>query len=226
MSDDLELARRAVACRAWRWRDCCPVVAVDAAGAVMPGLGQDALEAKGHLKQAREDLAGAWPAMVDFIRDPGRKSLKHDNVRTVARGALGLSSMGGKRWRALLAAGADAGLWDYSASEVLPLKAGAQVDEAVWDVLTAKARVPDPDPVPPPDPDAAPTCPACGSEVPAHPGAGRPRVFCSSLCRRYASALRAVLRAHPGAVAKVAAFAVREAGAAIRPRCTVGANGG
>jgi hypothetical protein len=40
MSDDLELARRAVACRAWRWRDCCPVVAVDAAGAVMPGLGQ------------------------------------------------------------------------------------------------------------------------------------------------------------------------------------------
>jgi hypothetical protein len=94
------------------------------------------------------------------------------------------------------------------------------VQIAFWDepvVLTAKARVPDPDPdpVPPPDPDAAPTCPACGSEVPAHPGAGRPRVFCSSLCRRYASALRAVLRAHPGAVAKVAAFAVREAGAAI-----------
>lgn len=40
MSDDLDLARRAVACRAWRWRDCCPVVAVDSAGAVMPGLGQ------------------------------------------------------------------------------------------------------------------------------------------------------------------------------------------
>lgn len=86
---------------------------------------------------------------------------------------------------------------------------------------TTASDNPDPDgfPVDPevevqvdPDPDAeVETCPVCGTEIPARPGPGRPRLFCSEVCRRYTNALRSVLREKPVAAAKVAAHAVRAA---------------